>query len=43
LGARGGEAGGRPPQSSGFRDNRPAEPAAQSQSSGDFADDDIPF
>ena len=38
LGARGGESEARPPQSSGFRDNKP-----EPQSSSGFDDPDIPF
>lgn len=48
LGARGGDAGARPPQGGGFRSNAPAQQQQQqsappAQSDGGFADDDIPF
>ncbi len=44
LGARGSDAGNRPPQGGGFRADPPA-PTADTQASSDssFADDDIPF
>ena len=44
LGARGQDAGNRPPQGGGFRAEAPAQPAAaQPQGDSSFADDDIPF
>ncbi len=44
LGARGSEAGNRPPQGGGFRADPPAQTAgSQAQSDSSFADDDIPF
>ena len=44
LGARGGDAGNRPQQGGGFRNNPPSQQAEpKSQSDGGFADDDIPF
>lgn len=48
LGSRGGDAGNRPQQGGGFRNNPPSQKAesqsqSQSQSDGGFADDDIPF
>ena len=44
LGARGADAGNRPPQGGGFRAEPPAQTAdTQPQSDSSFADDDIPF
>ena len=44
LGARGADAGSRPQQGGGFRNNPQAQQAqAPSQDDSDFADDDIPF
>lgn len=44
LGGRGAETGNRPPQSGGFRDEAPAQPAAApAKADNSFTDDDIPF
>ncbi len=44
LGGRGAEGGNRLPQSGGFRDEVPAQPAAaQAKADNSFTDDDIPF